>query len=415
MIIGGEEMLPSGNGIGCNDVEDYCAAESWMSIVGLYIGVIFSALLISEVTVIITSMDRSRQLYHDKVQEANEYMRANKLSPELREHVREYFSMRYTDQKIFHEQSILEDLSPNLRTQIREEVSHSIIHRVPILRENDQNHAFIDAVVTKLQGPLITFPKEIIFYENTTAHEMYFIFSGVVGILSKAGAGPDDDPEGINVAAISNGCYFGEVALLLNTRRTATARSEVITVLHMLSKQAFIECLDDVPEIKNHMIEVAKKRRQRIVQIDPSYDGEIDETFESSKYVDLEDAKTPLFMYDSAVARKREATERRKSRSAHTSAKFALHFNKKDKHEKQQNKALNRLRRASMQAVTNKHKEMRKKSSDTMSLMSSLGSNKISEEENLKKQQIEEEMGEGDDVLNLEGDDALKLDDLRQT
>ena len=173
----------------------------------LYIGVVFSALLISEVGVIVTSLDRSRQLYHDKLQEANEYMRANKLSPELREHVREYFSLRYSDQKMFHEQTILEDLSPNLRTQIREEVSSNIVTRVPLLHENDQNHAFIDAIVTQLKGPLITFVGEIIFYENTTAHEMYFIYSGVIGIFSKGPATDlDEDPEGVAVAAISNGC-----------------------------------------------------------------------------------------------------------------------------------------------------------------------------------------------------------------
>ena len=54
-------MLPSGNGIGCNDVENYCAVESWMSMLALYIGIVFSALLISEIGIIVTSLDRSRQ------------------------------------------------------------------------------------------------------------------------------------------------------------------------------------------------------------------------------------------------------------------------------------------------------------------------------------------------------------------
>ena len=395
MIIGGEEMLPSGNGIGCNDVENYCAVESWMSMLALYIGIVFSALLISEIGIIVTSLDRSRQLYHDKLQEANEYMRANKLSPELREHVREYFALRYSDQKMFHEQTILEDLSPNLRTRIREEVSSNIVTRVPLLHENDKNHAFIDGIVTQLKGPLICFVNEVIFYEGTTGHEMYFIYSGVVGIFSKAGATQDNaDPEGVAVAAISNGCFFGEVALLLNERRTATARSETITVLHTLHQDALKECLEDVPSIRDYMLHIAKTRKQRVNQIDPAYTGEVDTTFESKDYVDMEDAKTPLFKYDKAVSRRETALSKRKSRKSITRqhSKAGLHFSKQHQQRKQHSTMLQRLRRKSVHAVSSSKKERKRRSSmgslnedsDGGSIFSSDALSMVSEEEKLK-------------------------------
>ena len=356
MIIGGEEMLPSGNGIGCENLDEYCAVESWMSLFALYIGCVFSALLISEIGIIVTSLDRSRQLYHDKLQEANEYMRANKLSPELRERVREYFGLRYSDQKMFHEQMILEDLSPNLRTQIREEVSSNIVIRVPLLHENDKNHAFIDGIVTQLKGPLICFVKEVIFYEGTTGHEMYFIYSGVIGIFSKAGTGPGDDPEGVAVAAISNGCYFGEVALLKNCRRTATARSETISVIHTLDAAALAECLADVPNIKEYMEKVAQQRKQRIAQVDPNYEGEVDHMFESDEYVDLEDAKTPMFKYDQEASR--DAARKNRTRRSGI-PKGGLHFDKKLAHAKTHGKALARLREVSTKAVQQKRQRRR--------------------------------------------------------
>ncbi len=307
MMIGGEEMLPSGNGLSCEDLGEYCAAETWVSLVALYLGAIFSALLISEVGLIVTNMDRSRQLYHEKLEQVNEYMRANKLSPELREHVREYFSLRFSDHKMFHEKEIMSDLSPNLMTKIREEVSSSIVARVPLLRDNEVKHAFIDIIVTRMSGPLICFQKEIIFYEGTTGHAMYFIYSGVVGIFSSAARGVEDGPEGAIVAALGNGCYFGEVAMLLGCRRTATARSETISVLHTLDEETFNDCLEDAPDVKKYMIEVAKKRQQRVAQIDPNYTGIVDTRLESSSYVDPEDAKTDLFRFET-TARPREDT-----------------------------------------------------------------------------------------------------------
>lgn len=319
MMIGGEEMLPSGNSIGCEDTSEYCLVESWMTLLSLYLGATFSALLISEVGLIVTSLDKSRQLFHDRLNSVNEYMRANKLSPELREHVREYFSLRYSDQKMFQEDAILRDLSPNLQVRIREEMSHNIIERVPLLHDQAENHAFIDNLVTKLRGPLICFPQEVIFYEGTMGHSMYFIYSGVVGIYSEHAVTEDEeDPEmqttmGSIIAAISNGCYFGEVAMLMKCRRTATARSETITVLHTLSEDALDICLDDAPEVREYMMNVAKTRKQRVDQISPHFTGIVDVKLEANDYLDKEDARTQLFQFENSKVVSRRFSRRKRT------------------------------------------------------------------------------------------------------
>lgn len=305
MMIGGEEMLPSGNSIGCEDTSEYCLVESWMTLLSLYLGATFSALLISEVGLIVTSLDKSRQLFHDRLNAVNEYMRANKLSPELREHVREYFSLRYSDQKMFQEDAILRDLSPNLQVRIREEMSHNIIERVPLLHDQAENHAFIDNLVTKLRGPLICFPKEVIFYEGTMGHRMYFIYSGVIGIYSAHATDEEDEDVEVTgmgsiIAAISNGCYFGEVAMLMKCRRTAAARSETIAVLHTLSEDALDACLDDAPQVREYMLGVARTRKQRVDQVSPRYTGVVDSNLEADGYVDPEDAKTQVFQFENA-------------------------------------------------------------------------------------------------------------------
>ena len=161
---------------------------------------------------------------------------------------------------------------------------------------------------------------------------------------------------------------FGEVSLLLNERRTATARSETITVLHTLDKAALAECLEDVPIIRDYMLHVAKKRKQRVAQIDPLYSGIVDTTFESDEYVDVEDAKTPLFMYDKAVNQTKEVTTKGRSSKSkskrHSTSKFGLHFDKKNEHVKMQSKALQRLRRLSLQSLTsNAEKRIQRKNS----------------------------------------------------
>ena len=316
LMIGGEEMLPTGLGPGCDDLSEWCRTESWLTLVCLYIGAIFMALLISEVGQILSSNDRARRNFHDNVRQVNDYMRAKKLSPALREGVRQYFEVRYHDQKMFDESHILQSLSPNLRTRIHEEVCVSLIQRVPVLHDNVNCHSFIDCLVDNLGPPLFFFPGEVVFYSHTPGDAIYFIFSGVVSILSKSGrADPEasmqlnenneNNENGDIVAALSNGCYFGDVAVLCGVNRTATAQAEAVTILHSVSRAGLIRALEGNENLKKYMEKIAKKRHQRVKQIDPYYDGPIDESLESDDYVDEEDAKTDLIKYQqkSAVSR----------------------------------------------------------------------------------------------------------------
>eukprot|EP00568_Trieres_chinensis_P005541 CAMPEP_0183315870 /NCGR_PEP_ID=MMETSP0160_2-20130417/53091_1 /TAXON_ID=2839 ORGANISM="Odontella Sinensis, Strain Grunow 1884" /NCGR_SAMPLE_ID=MMETSP0160_2 /ASSEMBLY_ACC=CAM_ASM_000250 /LENGTH=83 /DNA_ID=CAMNT_0025481541 /DNA_START=29 /DNA_END=276 /DNA_ORIENTATION=+ len=79
------------------------------------------------------------------------------------------------------------------------------------------NKDFAEEMTTVLE-PTIAFQNEIILRENTTGDDLYFITSGVVEIfLSSA--------RNAAYVAIGDGCYFGEVSLLLGVRRTASAKT----------------------------------------------------------------------------------------------------------------------------------------------------------------------------------------------
>ncbi|NJL24821.1 MAG: cyclic nucleotide-binding domain-containing protein [Calothrix sp. SM1_5_4] len=81
---------------------------------------------------------------------------------------------------------------------------------------------------------------------------LYMVHSGSVDIL--------DSDEG-HLAALGPGSVFGEIALISDTPRTATARSKSYSDLYALPKSDFLRIVDAYPDFKKHLEEIMNQRR----------------------------------------------------------------------------------------------------------------------------------------------------------
>jgi hypothetical protein len=79
-----EVAVRSGNAIRHRESSQWCEVESWTMLVCLYIGTIFCALLISEVSSIIIDINREAQASAKLLQRTNQYMSAKNLPYETR-------------------------------------------------------------------------------------------------------------------------------------------------------------------------------------------------------------------------------------------------------------------------------------------------------------------------------------------
>ena len=68
----------------------------------------------------------------DKILHVNEYMRDKKLPSILREKVRDYFHIQYSEGKIFDESGILAELAPSLRQEILRFNTKELYLKVPV-------------------------------------------------------------------------------------------------------------------------------------------------------------------------------------------------------------------------------------------------------------------------------------------
>ena len=88
--------------------------------------------------------------------------------------------------------------------------------------------------------------------------------------------------------------YFGDVAVLLNVRRTASAKSTTQCTLYRLKKAHLLALLADYPAIETKMMNVAHSRRRRLAH----YLNPKGVSLHPGDEVDVEDSKTELFGKD---------------------------------------------------------------------------------------------------------------------
>lgn len=102
---------------------------------------------------------------------------------------------------------------------------------IPILKQADIFYDFSNAqleLVAEICQEHILDTGEVIFYEGSKSDELYIIVDGVVDILvnpALVSDKPRADQESVTIATLRRGQSFGEIALVDQGLRSATART----------------------------------------------------------------------------------------------------------------------------------------------------------------------------------------------
>ena len=147
---------------------------------------------------------RDARAYRDRVQQVNEYMRSKALPAALRDKVKDFYLVQYSEGKMFDEAQILSELTPSLREEVKAFEARDLLHKVPLLMASPKE---IGAKICAHVRICITFPDECLIHEGHHGESLYFIHSGLVEIKSRYSQRL--------YHTIGDGCYFGDVAALL--------------------------------------------------------------------------------------------------------------------------------------------------------------------------------------------------------
>ncbi|CAL8098393.1 unnamed protein product [Calicophoron daubneyi] len=227
--------------------------DAWITIVSMMSGATCYALFVGHAAALIQSFDTSKRLYNEKFKQVEEYMAYRKLPRALRQRIANYYEHRYQG-KMFDEAQILNEFSECLREQVINYNCRALVAAVPFFTYADQD--FVSEVVTKLKFEVFQ-PGDLIVKEGTLGNKMYFIQEGIVDIITK---------DGEVATSLSDGSYFGEIALLTNACRVASVKAVVYSNLYSLDRDSFHSVLNNYPLMRRTMESVAAERLSKIGQ-----------------------------------------------------------------------------------------------------------------------------------------------------
>lgn len=106
---------------------------------------------------------------------------------------------------------------------------------------------------------LASYPADsLIFSENDEADMFYIVESGTVSIFIKKYHRTED------IALLEKGACFGEMGLLANTQRSASARTNEPTSLYCIDKSTLTRFIQEHPETGRHLYRIVSIRNEEL-------------------------------------------------------------------------------------------------------------------------------------------------------
>ena len=207
--------------------------------------------IIGNIATIMSNLDFARSQHLDRMQRINSFLAHHRIPPALRDRVHDYFGYLWQTQRGFNESEILAELPAPIRRDVEYHLRSDIVTKVPFFR--GANETMVRALAAQLI-PRIAIPGEIIIRRGEMGDSMFFIATGQVEVL---------DPDGQPVATLTDGSFFGEIALLERAPRIADVRAATYCDLYTLDKSALDSVIAGYPEFGQHIRGMAEARLGR--------------------------------------------------------------------------------------------------------------------------------------------------------
>ena len=239
--------------IGYGDITPVGTVQILYTILVQILGAGLYGFVIGTIATLIANIDVAKSSFQDRLERIQTFLRFRDIPPDLQHRVRNYFDYLWESRRGYEEKDILGDLPENLRTEIAYHINKDVLEKVPILKGVGEE--LLRDIVSKLE-PVVFLPGDIIVRQGETGREMYFISRGTVDVVS-------GDMTTV-YATLTEGQFFGEIALLLSTERTATIRANDYCDLYRLNQETFSSILERYPDFAASIRTMAEQRKREL-------------------------------------------------------------------------------------------------------------------------------------------------------
>lgn len=221
--------------VGYGDIHAFTEVEMVVCIIAMAVGVGVYSMIISSITSLLSSIDLREAEIANKVKAAEDFGEEAGLSRETINKIRQVINYNASVFSVDN-MKLLEEMPKTLKAEVVFQMYNGIVKSMPMFAKKDSAYAVF--VMPRLK-PLLLEQDEEVYEENDTAEEIYIIMKGRVSLLL-----PD---KRVGFKDYLKGTNFGEVEILANCKRIDTAIVLVSTELLTMSKDSYLEVLDEFP------------------------------------------------------------------------------------------------------------------------------------------------------------------------
>jgi CRP-like cAMP-binding protein len=257
---------------GYTNTHPHTELECLFCVLVTILGISLFATIIGTVGALVTNLDSSKLFFRERMDSVNDYLAYKQVPQDLTSEVRSYYRFLWTSGKGVEEHKVTDDFPPYLKTKLLVCLHRDLVAAVPLFADCVEDSAFVGEVVRHLK-PRICLPNTYVLRKGEIGAEMFFVSRGELNVLDEAGAADHhyDEPQTIPsttnrvLYSISEGGFFGEMALLHETLRTASVAARTYCDLLILSKTDFKKILAKFP---NHAASVRAASEDRLHQLE---------------------------------------------------------------------------------------------------------------------------------------------------
>jgi voltage-gated potassium channel len=238
--------------VGYGDITPVNAAQMLYAIMAMLFGVGLYGYGIGNVAHMLANIDQAQAHYHASLDRLSNFLRYRKIPVELQRQIFEYYSFLWERNLGYDEAVILSELPEVLRIEIAMAMKREFIEKVPFF--HGASPQLVREIAVELR-PVLFRPGDDIFRAGEIGRHIYFISKGTVDVIAADGH--------TVVATLTDGAFFGELALLLQRPRSATVRAVDYCDLYSLDKATFEIIVSCFPDFAAHIKEEAERRQPR--------------------------------------------------------------------------------------------------------------------------------------------------------
>lgn len=235
--------------IGYGDITPKTNIQRMYTMIVMIIGAGLYGYIIGNIANLLTNIDIAKTNFMQKMEKINTFMKYRRIPVELQNRINNYYTFLWENRKGYDESNIMDELPSSLRMKIALYLNKDIFEKIPIFKEASED--LISELVLNLK-PVIFTPGDYIFRKGDIGLNMYFISRGIVEVI-------DEDKEHV-IATLTDGNFFGEMALVFSAPRNASIKALDYCDLYTLDKETFDKVIVNFPDFAKSIEEKANKR-----------------------------------------------------------------------------------------------------------------------------------------------------------